>query len=266
MIIIIITTTEEIDAYKMFETLNDRGLKASQTDILKNFLFSEGKKRLDDIKPRWSSMVAKIESYDEDLLIDYVRHYWISKAGPTRASELAKKFKAAVSGEHHAVETIISLDNSATDYVALLQPLEHPRFAALGQDTRMCVHTVTNVLGIEQIRPLMLAVLENFPIPEARLAFAKFAAWSVRFLIFGSGGGGVLDRHYGLRAHEITSEDGFRTAKELSRRMVSVVPNDREFQAAFRARNRYKGKSCEILSSIHRKHVSAKCNSIHNRL
>ena len=36
----IITVTDELNAYKVFETLNARGMRLSATDLLKNYLFS----------------------------------------------------------------------------------------------------------------------------------------------------------------------------------------------------------------------------------
>lgn len=232
VIVIVITAAEDVDAYKMFETLNDRGLKASQIDILKNFLFKEGKKRIHDLQPKWSSMVGKVEEYDEDLLLDYVRHFWIAKKGPTKAPELAGQFKKHIVGDQQAMEWVSDLDKTASDYISLLQPLDHPRLTAFGSDTRAVIYTITKLLGIEQIRPLMLAVLQHFGPEEAKLAFVKFVSWSVRFLVVGGGSGGLLDRHYGLRAQEVT-DHLVTTAKELTIRMNGVVPNNAAFEAAF---------------------------------
>jgi uncharacterized protein with ParB-like and HNH nuclease domain len=36
----VITVTDELNAYKVFETLNARGVRLSATDLLKNYLFS----------------------------------------------------------------------------------------------------------------------------------------------------------------------------------------------------------------------------------
>jgi hypothetical protein len=91
---------------------------------------------------------------------------------------------------------------------------------------------ISNVLGIEQIRPLLLAVIRHFEPIEVKEAFRLFVSWSVRFLVAGGGGGGVLDRHYGLRAKEVT--DGvIRDSRQLSRAMAGVVRSDDVFQAAF---------------------------------
>jgi Protein of unknown function (DUF1524) len=57
-------------------------------------------------------------------------------------------------------------------------------------------------------------------------------SWSVRFLIAGGGGGGNLDRHYGLRAMEI-NEGKIKTAKALRESMADVAPIDTVFERAF---------------------------------
>jgi Protein of unknown function (DUF1524) len=57
-------------------------------------------------------------------------------------------------------------------------------------------------------------------------------SWSVRFLIAGGGGGGVLDKAYGSRAREV-SRGEITTAKQLRERMADVVPNDETFKSAF---------------------------------
>ena len=46
----------------MFDTLNDRGLKASQVDNIKNRLFKESVKQLRDAENGWLAMTSVIES------------------------------------------------------------------------------------------------------------------------------------------------------------------------------------------------------------
>lgn len=234
VVVIVIQVPRHIDAYKMFETLNDRGLRASQIDILKNFLFSEAKEAVEtEIQPRWASMVGVIESIgDDELLLNYVRHFWITRDGPTTEDKLAERFKESIKGRRQVVEIITSMEEQASDYVALLTPLEHPKFVDYGKDARQYLTAISNLLGISQIRPLLLAIIRNFDPAEAKKAFEQCLSWSVRFLIAGGGGGGVLDRHYGLRAQEVTKGQ-IKTAKALAAKMAPYVATDTKFQEAF---------------------------------
>jgi hypothetical protein len=55
------------------------------------------------------------------------------------------------------------LDGHAIDYEALFYaPLEHSRLNNLKPNARGYIAAISRVLGIEQIRPLMLAVFRTF--------------------------------------------------------------------------------------------------------
>jgi hypothetical protein len=235
VLVIAIKVPKDIDAYRIFETLNDRGLRASQVDILKSHLFQQAGDRLaTDVEPKWASMVSVIESLgDDELVLYYVRHFWISREGPTTEDELAKNFKSNVSGRKQAVAIATALEEQASDYMALLTPLEHPRLASLGREAKGYLAAITTLLKIIQIRPLLLAILQRFTPAEAKHAFEKCLSWSVRYLVVGGAGGGVLERYYGLRAKEVTQGD-IKTAKQLADKMLAIVPDDITFTRDFR--------------------------------
>ena len=127
----------------------------------------------------------------------------------------------------------IALAANATDYAALFAPLEHTGWKDYDKRTRAYLYIMMRVLQLEQIRPLLLAVIRHFPHAEATKAFKLFLSWSVRFLIAGGGGAGTLDRHYGLRAKEIT-EGSAKTAAVLAERMGTIVRTDAEFVEGMR--------------------------------
>ncbi len=47
-IVVLLKVPTEVNAYRMFETLNDRGLKTSQSDLVKNYLFGQAGERLNE--------------------------------------------------------------------------------------------------------------------------------------------------------------------------------------------------------------------------
>jgi hypothetical protein len=221
--------------FKMFETLNARGVPASQADILKNYLFDKGKDRLLDLQPRWASMLSTIDSLgDDDLLINYIRHYWIAHNGPTTGPELGSAIETKIKSERQAIDLVAALDSFSSDYIALYTPREqeHKKWTEFNYDTRNCIYTMTRELRVAQILPLLLSIFRYFRIPEAQKAFTLCLSWSVRFLVSGVAGGGVIERNYGTRAKEI-SDGEIKTVKELSLKMAPIVPNDETFKSAF---------------------------------
>jgi hypothetical protein len=232
--IIVINVPRRVgNAFKMFETLNARGLPASQVDLVKNYLFEKAQDRMHDIHPSWISMKATIEDLgDDELLLTYIRHFWISQHGPTTADELGTKIEESVTQEAQALLLVRGLDESSVDYAAILTAREHPRLEIYGNDAREHIFAITRELGIVQIRPLLLSIIKRFSVEEGRKAFKLLLSWSVRFLISGGGGGGQLDRYYGLRAMEIHNRQ-ITTARSLRETMQTVVPNNEVFGRAF---------------------------------
>ncbi len=76
-----VIVTDELNAYKVFETLNSTGVKLSSTDLLKNYLFQIVDDAADDNKEehikiidnKWSYISGRLENDD---FPDYLRAYW----------------------------------------------------------------------------------------------------------------------------------------------------------------------------------------------
>lgn len=161
--IIEIKVPDQFNAYMLFETLNDRGLRASQADILKNFLFGKAQDRLQEVVTKWSAMTTILETVsNDDLLLTFLRHNWISYNGPTIEKELASAIREKIIGRQQAVDLAISLASNSIDYTALFSPLEHSGWPKFDKTTRGYLYVITNILQIEQIRPLLLSVIRHF--------------------------------------------------------------------------------------------------------
>jgi uncharacterized protein with ParB-like and HNH nuclease domain len=64
--VILLRVPDHLNAFIMFETLNDRGLKASQADLLKNYLLSYSGNRIKEAQQKWAKMVGVLESLGQD--------------------------------------------------------------------------------------------------------------------------------------------------------------------------------------------------------
>lgn len=66
------------DAYKLFETINNRGLRLSPTDIIKNFLLGNasiaGEEVVQKVRENWQSLIVKLDGINTD---DFFRQ-WLS--------------------------------------------------------------------------------------------------------------------------------------------------------------------------------------------
>lgn len=231
--VVVVTASDEVNAYRIFETLNDRGLKASQADILKNYFFSKAGKRLSEAQTMWNLIASNIESLgeeDNETLITYIRHLWVTTHGPTKERELAAQIKQEITGETKTIQFLSDGSSHVQDYLALSNP-KHSKWTEYKPSVRKSVETISEHLQMKQILPLMFAVAMHFNTMEAEKAFGLFVSWSVRFLIYG-GRGGMLDYQYSLRAQDIGKKQ-ITKARELRQAMDKYVPSDAEFEEAF---------------------------------
>lgn len=242
--VLVITVPDEVGAYRMFETLNDRGLRASQADILKNSFYGRAGSRLPEAIMLWNGITSTLDplasedrEYDDeedidknDLLITYIRHLWITKHGQTKARDLAGKIKEDIPNEDRSMDFLTEAAEAVHDYAALWSA-SHPKWTKYKPSTRQSIETIALHLQVEQIKPLLFAVARKFSIEEADKAFRLFVSWSVRFLIYG-GRGGMLDTQYSLRAQEVGTGK-ITTAAQLRDKMKDYVPSDGQFEEAF---------------------------------
>lgn len=85
------------DAYKLFETINNRGLRLTGTDIVKNFLLGHAAKidrgsgLLNEVKDLWSTTIIALDGADTD---DFLRHFMCALMGrKITKSQLVVEFK-----------------------------------------------------------------------------------------------------------------------------------------------------------------------------
>jgi hypothetical protein len=75
-IVIRLDVSEAKDAFKLFETINNRGLRLSPTDIIKNFLLGNaarfGDEHLQDARQSWADLIRLLDGTNSDA---FFRHY-----------------------------------------------------------------------------------------------------------------------------------------------------------------------------------------------
>lgn len=231
--VVTVTVTDEIGAYRMFETLNDRGLKASQADILKNYFYSRAGTRLNEALSAWNSVAGAVEVLggdENEKLVTYIRHLWITSDGPTKERELAASIRTKVTSQNRALTFMNESSAKVQDYVALSNA-QHEKWGSYKSSVKQNIEILSDHLQVEQIRPLLFAVATKFTPEEAEKAFRLFVSWSVRFLING-GRGGLLDTQYSLRAQDVGTGK-ITKATELREVMSKYVPTDTEFRSVF---------------------------------
>ncbi len=231
-LVILLTVADDLNAYVMFETLNDRGLRTSQSDLVKNYLFAKAEDRIAEAQQKWASMNGALETLekDEPVTLTYLRHLVIALYGHTREREVFERVKEKVASRQQAVEFLDTLADCAADYVALSNP-QHAKWNEYHPNIREYIRTL-EPLQLIPMRPLMLAVARRFSKPEVEKAFRQFLFWSVRFLIAGGWRTGATEEALAKAAKEV-SDCHIDTAKKLTTQLSDVLPTDSIFENRF---------------------------------
>jgi len=107
-IVIRISVSSSKDAFKLFETINNRGLRLSSTDLIKNFLLgnasSFGTNELEFARLKWAEIITNLDGINQE---NFFRHFLTAtiKKRVTRAYVVAY-FKALFEQQVHGAEKL----------------------------------------------------------------------------------------------------------------------------------------------------------------
>jgi hypothetical protein len=230
MKIIVVVAPDDSNAFTIFETLNDRGLELAISDLLKNYLFHRSAEKIEETKNRWLTMVSILESAsDEPLVVTYLRHFSMAKYGLIREKELFSVIKRKITNKKIALSYSNELSEGARTYSALINT-DHDFWSSYDPKVSESV-SVLNLLGMSQIRPLLMAILEKFDNKNVKIAFNKLVSVAIRFQIVGGVGGGTLERLYADTAKAVV-EGKITTPKDVISAFKNL-PSDSSFKTGF---------------------------------
>lgn len=119
-----IVVHDDLNAYKVFETLNARGVQLSTPDLLKNYVLSTITKDddvvdedLDDIDERWSEVV---EQLGEGNFTEFVRYHHNLQARSVAKKDLFAAIRRMVTSKEEAYSYLSSLSLYSPIYGGLL--------------------------------------------------------------------------------------------------------------------------------------------------
>lgn len=233
--VIWVEVADEPTAFTIFETMNDRGLRLSAADLLKNYMYGMSDDRQHEVVQKWQAMSGVLESLQDDdaHVVDFIRYFWIATHGPTRTRDLYDQIKAEVNNKTKIVTFASKLEKASHDYAALLNA-SHETWAEYGADVRQAIATLS-VLGVTQLRPLLLAAFPHFKPKEFKRLLHACTSWSVRAFIAGVPSG-TLEGYYGRNAFKVGQKQ-ITTVDELIKDMMQVMPDDERFAAAVATAN-----------------------------
>ncbi len=121
----VIEVTDQLNAFKVFETLNARGVQLSSADLLKNYLFSivdetkPHKSEIEELELLWGKVLGKLGNQKFE---EYLRYFWNSQNKVVRKNNLFKTIKKSIVTKSEAFKLIRELDETADIFAAIQNP------------------------------------------------------------------------------------------------------------------------------------------------
>ena len=167
----VITVTDELNAFTVFETLNARGVRLSATDLLKNYLFSlisresAHESEIRTLENRWEDIVGFLGS---ESFPEFLRIFWNSRNRLVRKFELFKTIRGQVRDKAGAFALIRDMDRHARVYAALRSP-EDDAWTQRERDSLAQLQ----MFNVRQPLAVLLAAFDRFE-QEDRTGFERF--------------------------------------------------------------------------------------------
>jgi len=241
--VILLRVPTGANAYRMFETLNDRGLKTSQADLVKSYLFSMAGDRYPEAQAAWSQMngsLASLQKDDDDddkddnsdITLFFLRLALITHLGFLRRNEIYEGLQGLVKGSTTAIATLNDLRFLAGIYEATCNQ-DHDKWKKYPDAARRAIQTI-NDFDIKPFRPCFVAVAARFDPKEATQAFQMLVSLGVRLLIASGTRSGPIEETLAEAAKNIYKEKNpITTSAELRQAIEKIIPSDEYFAQQF---------------------------------
>ncbi len=229
----VITVTDELNAFKVFETLNARGVRLSSTDLLKNYLFSiistgnTHETEVQALEDLWERIVGVLGS---ESFPEFLRIYWNSSHKLVRKTDLFKAVRRDMTTRKDAFSLVRNFDYYADVYTALRDPQDsrwQPKEREALKQLKM--------FGVRQPVSMLLATYQSF-FESERASFTRILlsvlVVSFRYNVICSLLTSDQEKIYNDIARNISTGD-YKKHSQVEAALRQIYPEDAQFKGAF---------------------------------
>ncbi len=246
-----ISVADDLNAYLLFETLNERGLELSQFDILKNYVLTLARPNIARALAAWVTIENNLRSTS---VAAFLRQHWASRGKIIEEKHLFEELKRAITDTREAMLYLESIERSSLHYAALHDP-HHLYWRKRPTHTQAAVISAVNAfrsLGASQPFVTLLAALDVLDdAPEMAEDFAELISMLVSFTVRYTTICGLppsrLALNYSKAAAFIRREQAFNAATIFEKFLAPLYPGDDAFFAAFRNKETQDNAICRYL-------------------
>lgn len=226
----VITVTDELNAYRVFETLNARGVRLSATDLLKNWLFSlldrpaASPHELAALEERWEALIGRLgaESFPE-----FLRVHWNSRHEFTREATLFKTIRKGVGDRQAVFDLLRAMEEDLDPYLALVEPA----LSAWPEEMRESVRAL-RMFGVTRPFSMLIAARRRLDDTQFGQLLRACVTLSLRYNVICGYSTGEQERAYAAATMKLVTGSVSSCAGVLEE-LRAIYPSDQSFGNAF---------------------------------
>jgi hypothetical protein len=246
---------DELSAYKVFETLNARGVRLSSADLLKNYLFSvvdrTGPAYIDKMERQWQWINNTLGTEDPTA---FLRHYWNSRHPLARKDRLFMAIKQSVRKDEDVFKLLGEMEKAVLVYLALSNP-NAPRW---NRDERRFIAAL-ELFNAPQCLSLLLIGYDRLDRNEFSRLLKIIVAITFRYLVIGGLNPNTMENACNRAALKISSGE-INTCRQIFQELKPVYVDDESFA------NDFSRKEIDATSSRNKRIVRYILFAIENQL
>jgi hypothetical protein len=218
----------EDDAYLLFESLNDRGLRLNPSDLLKTLTLREiravnGHLTVESALTIWDETVENLGDYD---FTKFLRHYLLTQVPPPKkiqANKIFGSFKAQIEelGHHGAEQNLRRIQKSSEFYSQLLGQASNSNVTLQESFARINTYSETH-------RVFLLGMLQTNIDTDLQLKLTRaIEHLSFRWIVAGKNAQ-ELEGIYQQQVHILRGDPSTETALSVCENLMAHAPLDAE--------------------------------------
>ncbi|NMO14146.1 DUF262 domain-containing protein [Pyxidicoccus fallax] len=217
----------EAAAFRLFETLNDRGLPLNAADLVKNKLFAQSEQYLSEVRDLWGQ-VSDLVGAEE--VVHFLRYFWIAFHEGVRKDRLYDRLRDHISkiSDRKARDFVEELRDAAALYSVIAFP--ERAGSEWAEETREGLKRLV-AFRARACRPVLLACARRFPGELPKLVRACEVV-TVRYSVIGSQNPNQLEKAYDSFCSKLRKRQGDPLAL-FAEEVGPLVPDDGRFERSF---------------------------------
>lgn len=240
-----IVVNDEMNAFRVFETLNARGVQLSSADLLKNYLFSKvdsettHSSRIETLERKWSLLTDNIKA---EKLPEFLRYYWNMQHKTIRANAVYKTIRQEIKEDKQVFLLLDDLISFSDIYMALTDENDE-----MWTDSEVKENiALLNLFRLKQPFSLLMAAKKYLAENDFKRVLKTVITMCFRYNVICDRNPNDQETPFNMLAQSISLDK----VVDL-RKLTPIMVDDNEFKSAFKEKSfPYNSRNAKVIKYI----------------